>query len=413
MKYLIPLLLSLLTLSIHASDHIDGAPSLSNPQADLTDLYAFPTPDKDNNLTVILNMYSGVSLRSHFSPKVDYEIEIRQLDTGLSPQIPGFSVYEDQAVKLRCHFYEPPHSHNTKHKVKPGNYDCTLSKNSQEVAKISGTVDKIVEDQGLKMFVGPRSDPFFLSGDHFKSVTERTGFSPSPNFSTGNLMHSVNVMSMVVEIDMNALELPKGLIGIAARSIDSSDNVTIDRVGRPEITNYSLHAYGDAPKLKRSYNQKTPFAVSESNQEIYRQRIFDNIKAYDELDDKFDWNNNDYKELELFSKVLAEDFLTVNMAGACIPHVNDYLAIEKSIFTAIATSSCGGRHPEEDIMATLSALYIGGINAQPKDFSSGVNIPYQSNGQKTLSTIFPYLDSPSKTTLKAHGILLLLKATQE
>jgi hypothetical protein len=67
-RILVPLL-SLLSPPLRASDHIDGSATSKHRVVDLSDLYAFPTPQKSGFLTIILDMYPLVSPRGTSATK--------------------------------------------------------------------------------------------------------------------------------------------------------------------------------------------------------------------------------------------------------------------------------------------------------------------------------------------------------
>lgn len=389
------------------SDHIDGAPTLKNGQADLTDLYAFPTPGKSNNLTIILNTYPGVTQTGHFSKKVNYEIEVREIKKA-SPSLDLLSPQSFDVVKIQCSFTDPGHHHGSSGDL-PSKANCQVKKDQELVTHVTEEVGKIGQAGGLKMYTGPRTDAFFLTIGHFQGVTGRKGF-PAADPSASNAMHTMNILSMAFELDYSALGLEPTALAVTAQSLDADSKVTIDRVGRGEITNLSLHAFGKAEPLKRSYNQKPPFAVAQSFQDQYQARLDENISAYDLLDGNQNWGDQDLEDL---TTLLVNDYLVVDLKGACLLGENEYMMIEKGILSGVEPTSCGGRRPKDDIMATMFALYVGGLNASIDDFQTGVNVPYKGNPGKVLSEEFPYLAAPSETTLLQKMALKFLIHSQE
>lgn len=400
-------LVTILSASLHASDHIDGAPTLQNGQADLSDLYAFPTPEQSESLTVVLNTYPGVETTGHFSRKVKYDIEMRQATLN-APSRKGFHAFNFDVLTLSCSFSDPGHHHGSGNSSQ-GQATCQLVNDGEVLSEVTGPVGQVIEGDSLKVFTGPRADAFFLSVAHFQKMTKREGYPPEdPDAKNG--MYSINVLSIVAEIKLPQLQSEPELMAVSAQSLDTETGVAIDRVGRPEITNLSLHAYDGAEPLKRGYNKKPQFAVAEQFQAVYQQRLLDNITAYDKLDDSTDWSQDD---LQTLTAMLVEDYLVLNMKGACLPGATDFLAIEKSLITDTAITSCGGRRITDDIMAILSGYYIAGINADYKDFLTGVNKPYQSNDKAELSGEFPYLAPAGKTSWLQKQLLKLLIFTQE
>ena len=71
MRYL-ALFFTLVTLSTQpglASDHIDGPVTTKHGVTDITDLYAFPTPGKPGNLSLVLDVSPAVLKNGHFSDR--------------------------------------------------------------------------------------------------------------------------------------------------------------------------------------------------------------------------------------------------------------------------------------------------------------------------------------------------------
>ncbi|MCJ8277550.1 MAG: hypothetical protein HRT44_05495, partial [Bdellovibrionales bacterium] len=115
------------------------------------------------------------------------------------------------------------------------------------------------------------------------------------------------------------------------------------------------------------------------------------------------------------AETLLEDYLVFTTNPDCLNSNNNFFGIEKQILLGVAVSSCGGRRLTDDIMQTLYALYIGGINAELTNFLTGVNEPYQSSS-KNISSEFPYIAAPEEDSLfniKRHLLNTVIKAGQE
>jgi hypothetical protein len=410
------------TSSALASDHIDGVPSLElHEQVDLTDLYVFPTPDKKESLTTILNLYPGVGHHGHFSSKVSYRLHYRPVE-----KIEGHRIIlnSDQEIIIKCSFTDPKHHHwGSRNHEDPGSVSCkTQRKDTNLSSEVAGFVGQILNSKTLelKIFSGSRSDPFFISREAFDMVTKREGFDSKAPGSVENLMEKLNVLTIAVELDLQSL-FPNGGVprawAIAAESISEIDGQAkvLDRVGRPEITNLSLHDFSGDEGVKRAYNQTPAFEARKSEAyQSFKKRLNDNITAYDKFDEVTNW---DIHSLHVVTETLLDDFLLIDLGGQCSADMNHYLAIEKAIWSGVKTDSCGGRHLKDDIMKTLFALYIGGLDAPIESYESGVSAPYQSSDKK-LSDDFPYLANPERTglgTFNAKRLLLnsIVKRMQE
>lgn len=397
----------ILSQTLLASDHIDGVPSLgTHEQVDLTDLYAFKSPGKANSLTIILNTYPGVKQKGHFSSKVGYEILIREALPGTSPRVAGLMTDASQEAKIRCTFIDPHHHHyhsnNKKKQLDTGKINCQLMAAGKAAVSLKGKVGRILNHASAdyRLFSGARSDAFFINSEMFKQVTGRKGFQAIMDGSGENVMESINVLSMALEFDLKLLfdQAQGKMFAISAQSFTgvTGNKKVLDRVGRPEITNLSLHFYkGAGSGVKYDYNQLPAFTNTLSQGvNKFRTRIEDNIAAYDRYNGIVDWPSS---RLANLSSILMDDYLVINMDSSCIDDPeNNYLTIEKQLLKGELPMACGGRRLKDDIMAAKYALYIGGLEAEPSDYKSGVDVPYQ-NSAKQLSANFPYLVAPERT----------------
>lgn len=426
MKLIYLFMISLLFVQVEVlgSDHIDGVPSIGrHPQVDITDLYAFPS--SDNKLSVILNVYPGVPFRGHFSSKVNYEVFIQNLSTPEVLDSPRFLAAETGLV-VACSFEDPRHHQSTKDvsgtttagmfnfSVEQG-AECSLQKHGEEISKVAfmaGTNEVFADSNGLfRVVVSKKADPFFFSRSHIENVMNRKGFpDPHTGFKTrqevfalfyGNVMVGLNVLSLAFEIDMEKVfpDEAMGLLGVAAQSYTNEKGFkeTLDSVGRPEITNLSLHAFRDAPHIKRVYNTRVPFALTpfvEKDQaffEPYIERLVNNIGTYDTYKDGLNWRKDGLIDL---AKLLLDDYLVLDLSKTCTSGTNEFFEIERALLQGVDHTSCGGRHPSDDVMATLYSVFIGGIHSDLAAYDTGINYPYQSGPRKVLSAEFPYLASP-------------------
>ncbi len=394
-----------------ASDHIDGAATIEDGQADLTDLYAFKTPNKADSLTVILNMYPGVAPTGHYSSKVSYDLFLRLAEINKAPMKPGFKTYVAGELNLNCKFKDP------RHHTRVGNSDsagvtCILNKDGAKISAVTGHVGDILENETLKLSAGPRADSFFISAQTFLGVTNRKKFESQSPGSGSNAMETINVMSIAVELNLKSLGLQSELLALGAQSYTERGGVyeTLDRVGRPEITNLSLHDFSGDNPLKRDYNKLIPFESPSIMNPKFKQRLVENISAYDALDASLSWTA---EGLDVLTDVLIDDFLVINLDSNCLDFGNQYLNIEKELLMGLEVKSCGGRKLTDDIMATLYALYMDGYQADLLSFETGVTSPYQGDSAKSLKSVFPYLDQSDKTSWKQWLLFEAAKMMQE
>src|SRR5215211_6476380 len=88
------------------SHHISGPRAVAEPIADITDLYAFPSPDRPGHLVLVLNTLPFAPPSARFSDALLYRFRIREL-TRNDPEVGSpFSPTEDD-ILVDCVFSTP------------------------------------------------------------------------------------------------------------------------------------------------------------------------------------------------------------------------------------------------------------------------------------------------------------------
>jgi hypothetical protein len=352
-----------------ASDHIDGPVTMQHRVGDLTDLYAFPTPQKPGFMSVILDTYPIVAASGHFSEKVVYNIILRT--ASLKTDTIGFNTANE--VTITCSFKTPDNLQN--HII------LCKSTNGLSATNTWGVIAPQKPEEAFRVFFGMRADPFFFNAQWATDASK--GILSAPKNS--DTMANINVLTMVLDIDMSKmLKQPDSLYAIAAEALTRDTPTSpwrrLDRVGRPEITNVTMVAHPGDNDVRDLFNVDRPFGVNPVNFVTYKNRIQKNILFYDNLDKKKDWVDADK-----VATLLADDFLVVDIAKPC--NTPTFLEIEKSMLKNRPYTTCGGRKPNDDIMDTVFTLYIAGIDgARVRD---GVDQP-----TTPVSAVFPYLAEP-------------------
>jgi hypothetical protein len=402
---LVALCVPLLLGSAQASDHIDGVPSLErNEELDLTDLFVFPAAGEPGRLAIVLDLYPGAADDAGFSAHVFYRIHLRRASLPSASTQPRVQTQHTDAVVIECAVAGVEHGRTAEH----GSVRCEARRPEQAAEPIASAQTPLStvgtdNDAPMSIFAGARADPFFISKDHFLAVTERTatGFAASPPGTGENILARINVLSLALEIDLAAFfaDHSEGLYAIAAESFARTENGAeqLDRIGRPEITNLSLHRPSEAEApLKADYNRQPVFReLPPPLHERFAQRLNDNIGAYDRIDGTRDWSE---AALGHLTALLLDDHLLIDPSKPCDESANGYFAIERALLQRRPHSSCGGRHPRNDVMRTLYALYIGGLEADPSAFETGISAPYQGTDKRLLADL-PYLAEPHGTGL--------------
>jgi len=191
---------------IFAADHIDapavtGANSTSTG-ADITDIYAFQSPADNSKMVFVMNvqglMSPAVTSAANFPNNVLYEINIDNTGDNVEDLVIQAMV---QNGKLRVYGPVAPSSPGTSSTVR------TNGTVTETAVTTYGTTTAIVgTNNGIKIFAGPRDDPFFFDLARFKEIIggTQTGFR-----SAGvDTFAGTNVLSIVIEV-------PKALLGNA------------------------------------------------------------------------------------------------------------------------------------------------------------------------------------------------------
>lgn len=198
------------------SDHADTPELASNPGADLSDVYIFPSPSNSNNVVLVMNVHpliSGGDVSTvGFDPNTLYQFKIDNT---------GDSV-EDKVIQVK---FNGTGSSQTYQISRPSLPNETGTANSLlPLSTSSGTLNtEFTPFVGTKVFAGVREDPFFFDLERFFEIlpdraTPITGVPISdPNvpkktswrdaatavdfLSNGNY----NVLSIVVELPKSDL----------------------------------------------------------------------------------------------------------------------------------------------------------------------------------------------------------------
>jgi len=193
---------------IFAADHIDapavtGANSTSTG-ADITDVYAFQSPTDNSKMVFVMNvqglMSPAVTSTASFPNNVMYEFNIDNNGDNVEDLVIQALV---QNGKIRVYGPIAPGTAGTSSTVKTNGAMTETSVTAYGASSPSVGSNS----NGIKVFAGPRDDPFFFDLVRFKEIIGGTQTSfRSPGVDT---FAGTNVMSIVVEV-------PKSLLGSAA-----------------------------------------------------------------------------------------------------------------------------------------------------------------------------------------------------
>src|SRR5437588_11242106 len=88
------------------SDHISGPRALAEPIADITDVYAFPSPERPGHLVLVQNTLPFAPPSARFSDGLIYRFRVRPVTTGGGDDPVAFVVGEQEYV-FDCVFSTP------------------------------------------------------------------------------------------------------------------------------------------------------------------------------------------------------------------------------------------------------------------------------------------------------------------
>ena len=365
------------------SDHISGPRALAEPIADITDVYAFPSPQRPGRLVLVMNTLPFAQPGDHFSDGLIYRFRLRQLAAraGGGPRL--FDIAERE-VTVDVVFDEPdaedPHAQDGVVRTSGG-----ISQSFSAGERSGGSTDP------LRVFAGVRWDPFFMDAPAaLKTIAtgELSFAQPGTIFLDGK-----NVLSIVVELDVaTLLGADAALVGVIAETLTRGRlNVRIERVGRPEVKNLML-----APKqfdqvnrdleIRDLYNMEDGFHLAEGYKGAYRARLDANLAFWDGLDGKADWSV-DESGAHALRGVMLDDFLVVDVSKPYAER-GTFFEIERALMNGEAHRTCGGRALNDDVMDTIFTLLVtAGLGPAISDGVDGASRP--------ASTSFPYLADPN------------------
>jgi hypothetical protein len=365
------------------SDHISGPRALAEPTADITDVYAFPSPERPGHIVLVQNTLPFAPPSARFSDGLVYRFRVRPLTANASRDGAPFAAGEEEFV-----------------------FDCVFSdsaatdgpRGQEGVCTTPGgdTVSFRVEDEqggsghGVRVFAGPRWDPFIMDAPAaLKTIaTGELAF----NDPGAIYMDGKNVLSLVVELDCQQCLGGANLVGVVAETLTRGKfNVRIERVGRPEVKNMMLAPKQFDPvnrdlEIRDLYNMEDAFHLADGYQGAYRARLNANLAFWDGLDGKTDWPTNGNGAHPLTELVLA-DYLVVDTSKPYAER-GSFLEIERSVRDGRAHETCGGRAPNDDVMDTIFTLMINGGNGPV--IRDGVDA-----STRPASHTFPYLAPPN------------------
>jgi hypothetical protein len=341
---------ALLAMTANASDHIDSPSVTGDRAADLSDVYVFRSPEHSDNVVLALDVNGLTSAAEphNFAAGVEYKINV---DTN-ADLVADATVKVTFSGDLRTFKVEGLGAPITGEVTPPGSAQA-----------------RVTEANGIKVFAGPRSEPFFQDVALFgwlaapyvlPAIGFRRAGDPPADFSGFG-----PVSSIVIELPITALTKAAnsntGTIKVWFST--SRGGSQIDRMAIPDNMNFLM-----PPEQKDAFNRGEPANDAANFRAIARARIEH-------------WRAGVDAVLGPQHGGPLGDLTPEKVAAALVP---DVLTID---FSKPVQFPNGRRLQDDESDIELGVLLNRGGAAGMSDADDG-------SGNKPLLTSFPYLAPP-------------------
>ena len=186
---------------VWAADHID-APAVTSTTSDITDYYAFQSPDNPDNMVFVANlrglMDPAATANARFDEQVMVEFNIDNTGDAVEDLVIQ-ATFRDGKVQV----YGPVTPTETglisQVEADGGRVEAEITQYNESAITGAG--------KGMKVFAGPRDDPFFFDFAQYSEII--AGNATSFNNPGSDTFAGTNVLSVVIEV-------PKSMLGSAA-----------------------------------------------------------------------------------------------------------------------------------------------------------------------------------------------------
>lgn len=204
---------------IYAADHVDS-PSVTNKPTDITDVYVFRAENPDNMVFVVNTqglLTPGATADAKFDENTMIEFNIDNNGDNVEDL-----VIQCIAKNGKMKVYGP-----TSPKVTGTVSYLNINKLSvqTDITKYGQEPVIGIGDNGVKVFAGPRDDPFFFDLTRFKQII--AGQATSFNNPGHDTFAGTNVMALVVEIPKWILN-SNGTINVWAETKTATGSTTVN-----------------------------------------------------------------------------------------------------------------------------------------------------------------------------------------
>ncbi|MFT3934613.1 MAG: DUF4331 family protein [Chitinophagaceae bacterium] len=191
---------------IWAADHID-APAVTGQATDITDVYAFKGADASSRVFVANTqglLSPGATATAKFDVNTLIEFNIDNNNDNVEDLVIQ-AIYDG----TNMNFYGPiaPSATGTKSKL-----EGTKTASVAVTAYSASTPTIATGTNGMKVFAGPRDDPFFFDLDQYKKII--AGTATSFNNPGNDTFKGTNVLSVAVEVPVSLLGTSSGKVNV-------------------------------------------------------------------------------------------------------------------------------------------------------------------------------------------------------
>ncbi len=337
-------------MTTYAADHRDSPSVENDPGADITDVYAFRSPANNDNLVVALDvngLTTPAELRN-FATDVEYDINV-DTNADLAADATVKVTFSGNPLTFKVEGLGDP---ITGPVTAPGSADA-----------------KITDANGIKVFAGPRDDPFFFDLVGFKNLVAHpvapvSGLRPAGETPV-DMFAGTNISAIVIELPITAVtgaaNSNTGTIKAWATTMRAGSQV--DRMAIPAINTALIPS-----AMKNDFNHGKP-ADDEANFRPTAQSTIEGLRTA--IDGLFG-TPQDGGPLG--------DLTPSQVATALIP---DVVTIDFSQPVAFPN----GRQLSDDVIDAALGVVLN------RGGSAGISDAINAN-DKPFGSTFPYLAAP-------------------
>src|SRR5580698_729676 len=191
---------------LYAADHMD-APAVKGQTTDITDLYVFEGKNTDN-LVLVGNsqglLAPSATAAAQFDPNTLITFKIDNNGDNVEDLVIQ-AIYSGGSM----YFYGPVRPSLTGLRTKIEESDLI---GSVPVTPYGANPIVVTGKDGIKLFAGPRDDPFFFDLNQFHKIIG--GTATSFNNPGSDTFAGTNVLSLVIEVPKDLLHATNGKLGV-------------------------------------------------------------------------------------------------------------------------------------------------------------------------------------------------------